>query len=195
MRTNYKCYRIGSPGNKLLLLMLAVTMFAAFGCLAKTGTHQPVDLFSEMHYNQSIRSQEQPRLSPPVGAIPITYEDTHGQFVKLTLEQYAELENPLQSGSDPSIGETLFTTNCVFCHGINGMGDGPVSAKLVNYGGIPAANLTGPATVRRSDGEIFGLISQGGALRTQFGMPRYEAFLSSDDRWALVKYIRLLQAK
>lgn len=179
------------PAKRIsLLLLLTVGIFATFGCLAKTGTHQPVDLFSEMHYNESIRSQEAPRLSAPAGAIPTT-----GKSVTLTLEQYAELQNPLQSSSEPTNGETLFTTNCVFCHGVNGTGDGPVSAKLINYGGIPAADLTGPATVRRSDGELFGLISQGGALQTQFGMPRYEAFLNSEDRWILVNHIRSLQGK
>ena len=173
-----------------VILGLALLALVLTGCRAKTGTYAPVDLFAEMHYNQSVRSQEPPRLAPPLGAVP-----TSGREVELTREEYLALENPVARDLNPQRGAELFRTNCSFCHGLQGLGDGPVSDKLVNYGGIPAADLTGPATTRRTDGDIFSLISQGGALETVFGMPRFRAFLGPTDRWLLVNHIRTLQGQ
>ena len=49
-------------------LLLVVLGTVALAC--STGSY-PVDVFTEMHYQQSYRSQEPPRLMPAEGAVPL----------------------------------------------------------------------------------------------------------------------------
>ena len=84
----------------LLLLAIAVVGVVLAGC---SGGSYPLDIFSEMHYNQSYKSQEPPRLDIPVdGAVPV-----------------------FMPRSDKSGGE-LYAVNCVMCHGQDMKGNGPV---------------------------------------------------------------------
>jgi mono/diheme cytochrome c family protein len=84
-----------------------------------------------------------------------------------------------------SRGRTLFTLNCVMCHGMNGEGNGQVAALLANK----PANLTGIITQSKSDGALFMTITNGVDGR----MPPMVENLTVRDRWDVVNYIRTLK--
>ena len=104
----------------IALLVVALALSTALGCynnntgetnigdairfklpaFPETGSNK-VQIFTEMHYQPSYRSQEGPRLDVPDSAVPIT-----GKEVILTsVEEYEVLANP---GGDPNNGQALF---------------------------------------------------------------------------------------
>ena len=177
----------------------------------ETGSNK-VQIFTEMHYQPSYRSQEGPRLDVPASAVPIT-----GKEVVLTsVDEYAALENP---GGDANNGQALFAINCVVCHGVNLDGQGPV---MVTGPTMVPANLVGEVTLERTDGELYGLISFGGntgfttrvpALANPYDedgdpvdgercvgqgscpMPEFRKLLTESERWDLVAYLRGMQGR
>jgi hypothetical protein len=81
------------------------------------------------------------------------------------------------------------------CHGAQGAGNGPVVQQVKGAGGktfgrFPAAPaLNGALTASRSDGYIYAVIAAGRGL-----MPPYGERVPHLDRWAVVEYVRTLQA-
>ena len=111
------------------LLVAALALLALASAACANGSY-PVDLFYEMHYHQSFGYSEPPRLSPPVGAIPITGVEAPGS------------ENPI-AGQSIQEGSALFAVNCVMCHGPLGKGDGPVLQTMMqDYGYVPLETLS-----------------------------------------------------
>jgi mono/diheme cytochrome c family protein len=95
--------------------------------------------------------------------------------------------NPVPRDSLLARGDTLFHTYCAVCHGGAGAGDGPVNVKL---GGAARSLLTDNARAL-SDGFIYSMIRYG-----KGNMPRYgDKVYRHADRWAIVNYVRTLQAK
>jgi len=89
----------------------------------------------------------------------------------------------------PSIlleGAKLYSTNCVSCHGKNGLGDGAPGITFT----IKPANFRDKAVTDQKDGAIFWKISEGRGL-----MPAYKDILSDEKRWQLVAYIRQLSTQ
>lgn len=81
-------------------------------------------------------------------------------------------------------GKKLFLFNCQGCHGVDGIGNAPVTKY-----GIGAPTIAN-ATVRDkyTDGEIFNIITNG--FNT---MPAHASHVDYDDRWKLIRYLRELQ--
>ena len=168
-----------------MLVAVAVGLVIA-GC--SKGTYE-VEIFPEMHYHQSVKKQEPPRLDPPEGAVPVT-----GREVALDFQTAGVTSNPMPRTQEVlEHAAELFRVNCSMCHGPQGRGDGPV-APFLAAGGVSPANLP-TATEDRSDGEIFWLMSNGGT-RGQAGlpviMPTFRLLLDEEDRWSLVQYVRFL---
>ena len=161
----------------LFMLLSAV----AAGCA--NGTY-PLDIFYEMHYQQSYSSHEPPRLSIPAGAVPITGRDI------------LAVENPIP-GQRVEEGARLFAANCVFCHGQKGKGDGPVLRTMRERFNYPQSNpggdyiitpdLTDDFVKNQADVGLFGWITNGVTV-----MPPFDKLLSVEERWMLVNYIRTL---
>lgn len=183
------------PSKSLLGAALLLFAVVAAGCLAKSGTYAPIDWAAEMHYSQSYRVQESPRLTSPIGAVPFKFaSDTR----ELTREpaigpgDYTDLVNPIirtpVMNAPGSAGAELFRVNCSMCHGAEGLGDGRVSAFLLAYGYISAPNLTLDGTRAKTDGDLYGILTNGINV-----MPTFQNLLSPRDRWLLVDYIRQLQ--
>ena len=171
----------------------------------ETGSNK-VQIFTEMHYQPSYRSQEGPRIDPPASAVPIT-----GKEVLLkSVEEYQALESP---GGDARNGQALYALNCLVCHGENMDGQGKVMTFSPNM--APANLMTSP-TADRSDGEIYGIISFGG--NTGFSvrvpklddptydqdrcvgqaacpMPEFRKLLTAQERWDVVAYLREQQGR
>jgi mono/diheme cytochrome c family protein len=89
------------------------------------------------------------------------------------------------AGSSSLIAEakTLYTANCVPCHGDKGRGDGPAAPGL----NTKPADHTSEAVQKQSDGAIFWKLSEGRAP-----MPPYKNVFTDQQRWELVAYIRTL---
>jgi mono/diheme cytochrome c family protein len=91
-------------------------------------------------------------------------------------------------------GKRLMQVTCAPCHGVDGIGGGPVThndpAKDIRRFPLPAPLLSGPGAVTavRSDGYLYATIRNGGAL-----MPGYGISLTDHERWSIVSYIRTLE--
>ena len=171
----------------------------------ETGSNK-VQVFTEMHYQPSYRSQEGPRIDAPGDAVPITGREV----LQTSVEEYQALPNP---GGDAANGAALFAINCVVCHGDDMGGQGAV----MTYGpNMAPADLKGEATAERSDGEIYGIISFGGNTgftvrvsnlddptydndrcvgQAACPMPEFRKLLTEQERWDVVAYIRQQQGR
>ena len=224
-------------GRTALILMAALLTVASLGCynirtgrvdvggainfklpaFTQTGPHA-VDIFTEMHFQPSYRTQEGPRILPPPDSVPITGKEIEYKSV----EEYQAMEVPSDIASD---GETLsrarrtFEVNCMVCHGTNLRGedgDARILPYLANATGAKPRNLVnvklnsdgeqviGAASDGTTDGEIYAWITYGGqagfasALRdrpTTSWMPQFGRLLSEEERWELVMLIRAEQAR
>ncbi|MBB3205132.1 mono/diheme cytochrome c family protein [Rhodopirellula rubra] len=91
-------------------------------------------------------------------------------------------------------GQQQFNIYCSVCHGMNGRGNGLVNQRAQR---ILATTWTPPSNLHDAtlyqdvypDGKLFGTISNG--VRK---MPGYAAQIRAKDRWAIVSYVRALQA-
>ncbi len=181
--------------KSLLLLTAAVVIASVAGACSpgdpfrSTGSY-PIDVFQEMHYNQSQKSQEPPRFLPPEDSYPV-----EGGYIPVAeIENIAELPNPL--AGDPLAmqrGALLFKQNCSMCHGLTADGDGYVGGLLSDYNvtrppafgdgdGVVVIRDTGTTEV--TPGEAFDSISGGVGF-----MPAFEPLLTEEDRWTLVTLI------
>ncbi|MSQ13767.1 MAG: c-type cytochrome [Dehalococcoidia bacterium] len=171
------------------LLLMAMALLAT-GCRRLTGSFPgtgsyPADVFTEMHYQQSFRSQESPRLDS-AGAVPVT-----GGELAYTTEGYATLTNPVtKTPQSLARGAELYRVNCSQCHGLQAKGDGKVGDALVANQYTRPPNLTAKMTADKPDGQIFGIVSEG-----LFVMPKFKLLLSSEDRWLIIQHVRQLQGR
>ena len=95
-------------------------------------------------------------------------------------------------------GQQEFEIFCTPCHGYNGKGDGTVNqyveqlqaAADPNAGTwVQPTDLTGPAVKFLPDGMIYNVITNGIAV-----MASYKDQIPTTDRWAIVAYVRALEA-
>ena len=172
-----------------LLPLLGIAVLAV-GCgepgdgpWRSTGSY-PLDVFQEMHYNQTFRAQEPPRIPPPPDSVPITGKEMPLPELKVDAQG---LQNPEQS--DPAALEraaVLYHINCAMCHGNSSLGDGPTGLLLAEYGAPQPPAFTSDRVTALSSGETFWSLTNG------FGfMPAFRNLLNSQDRWLLVHLIDL----
>ena len=129
----------------------------------------------------------------PAGAVPITggeadwrIGDPHTLsygFDTLVAKKLVRPAN-LVRRPDSRGGEELYLTYCAVCHGFQGAGDGPVREIL------PLSLLTAQAR-GYNDGYIYSMIRYGRGRMPQYG----DKIVRPDERWAVVDYVRSLQAK
>ena len=167
-----------------------------------------VEIFTEMHYQPSYRSQEGPRLLPPAEAVPVTARELSYTRV----EQYADFESltmpaRLDGSYQRTDAQALFDVNCSVCHGSTLRGDqeedealkAPILALGYMGRGPFPADLTSEVTQGASDGALFAFISGGGrqglaainrGIASGSPMPQFGRLLTADERWTLVKFLR-----
>ena len=237
LRSNRQNRACGLGARILLMLVATLLVLASLGCynirtgrvdvggsinfklpaFTQTGPHA-VDIFTEMHFQPSYRTQEGPRILPPPDSVPITGREIEYKSV----EEYQALEVPSSIASDAAAlgrARDTYDANCLVCHGSNLRGedgDARILPYLANATGAKPRNLVnvklnsegeqiiGAASDGTTDGEIYAWIAYGGqagfasALRdrpTSSWMPQFINLLSEEERWELVALIRAEQAR
>jgi copper transport protein len=95
--------------------------------------------------------------------------------------------NPIAPNAESiAIGQQLYQDNCLSCHGVTGLGDGPVGRTL-NPRPADLTQHTLPGV--HPDGRLYEWITNGmpGTV-----MPAFDERLGDEERWHLVNYIRTL---
>ena len=174
--------------------LVAVTAFLlsfSMGCWEQWSD----DWFPQMKRQKAVQAFEIIELeglpmnfSPPEGTLPVS-----GGEVRLDDSDDASanaLQNP-QARSLESLdnGRLHFERYCSTCHGMGGMGDGPVSMMGELRGPLLGVlPIAGPASIVkvRSDGHLYTTIRNG-----RRRMPGYDRIPSSD-RWDIVNYVRYI---
>lgn len=168
----------------LLGIAAAAGLFAS-ACAVQKSNEYPVELFSEMHYAQSYRYQEPPRLDPVDGAVVF---DTAGGP-----DSVLDVPATQQTPYDHDRAEHLFMVNCSVCHGVSGVGNGPAAAHLTSDKSFyatqngapyhPPANLQEARQTLNEDA-VFAIINNGIVV-----MPRFGELMSEEEIWQVVSYI------
>jgi mono/diheme cytochrome c family protein len=141
--------------------------------------------------------QDQPRLNAQKGST--FFKDGHGMQLPVagtvargylptatsTQDAAATLVNPLPRTKEVfATGRRAYANRCEVCHGAIGNGVGSLTAA---YGG-KAANLQAQQFRDYPDGKIYWVLVNG-----KNNMPSHAPYLTVDERWAVVHYVRALQ--
>lgn len=102
---------------------------------------------------------------------------------------YSGLQNPVAADEESiARGAEIYQTNCITCHGDEGMGDGPGSVGL-----DPAPAPVAHTSRMMADDYLFWRISEGGVLAPfNSAMPSWKAALDEETRWDVINYLRVL---
>jgi len=103
-----------------------------------------------------------------------------------TLPPQVQLTEPLLQR-----GQQRYGIYCATCHGYDGYGEGPTHRRAIERqepNWVPPANLHTALVRDREDGHLFNTITNG--IRNMAG---YGPQISTEDRWAIVAYMRALQ--
>ena len=180
---------LGSKTAVGLVSLLGLALVAA-GCgqpgqspWRSTGSY-PIDIFQEMHYNQTYKAQEPPRLAPPADSVPITGKEL--PLPELQADA-ASLENPLTvDAAALEHAGVLYHINCSACHGPLSRGDGYVGGLFGEYGAPQPPSFASERVGALSPGEAFWSVTKG----TGF-MPPFGKLLKPEERWLLVQLLTL----
>ena len=102
--------------------------------------------------------------------------------------EFAGKINPFNGDSAAAeAGKQIYNANCASCHGLTGMGEGPVAASL-NPAPKPLARES-----ELSDAYLFWRISAGGGMAPfKSAMPSWKSFLKEEQIWQVIAYLRTL---
>ncbi|MEO8845571.1 MAG: c-type cytochrome [Kofleriaceae bacterium] len=155
--------------------MIRTVAIVALGLAAACGN----DLWpASMEQEPAVRPLAEARPAP-IGSIPLG-----GVEVLDDREDDTDLASPYPLDETAAArGAAQFAIHCIACHGVEGRGDGPVSAKFP-----PAPNLRHVSICKRTDGFLYGTLTAGGRA-----MPTMREGTTSHDRWDLVAFVRKLQ--
>ncbi|MAE08387.1 MAG: cytochrome C [Bacteroidetes bacterium] len=184
--------RSSSNANMALKLILITLLINFLSCASdketrgyQYGGDMAKSTAYETYSSSKVYKDGKSALRPVVGTIPremvpYTFENNNKGLKKAGLE----LKNPLEATTENiEQGKELFIIYCINCHGENGDGNGFLftSEKFP----IKPASLIDEKTVNRPDGEIFHVITVGGAA-----MGSHASQIKPVDRWKIILYIR-----
>jgi mono/diheme cytochrome c family protein len=126
-----------------------------------------------------------PRTTVP-GTVPVhvTEPDWGPEWTRGNWAVADRLVNPTDPVEVMAVGDTLYRIFCGLCHGPAGAGDGLVGRRM----GAPS--LLTPQAMGRSDGHIYSVIRYGRGVMFRYG----DKIVEPERRWAVVHYVRRLQA-
>jgi mono/diheme cytochrome c family protein len=173
--------------KKIQALMIAVAIaIGASGCYVKHA--QPYYVYApDMHYGPGLKAQKEGSMRPPVKG---TISRNFRPYELTTMDQAKNHLNPLPASHDVyKKGQQLFNVYCIVCHGKYGEGDGTVTS-LPNW---PRPLFVRPPSLQSDkirdykDGQIYHIITLGQSI-----MPSYAEKLNEEERWSIVRYLRVL---
>jgi len=88
-------------------------------------------------------------------------------------------------------GRQRYNIYCAVCHGLSGDGDGLVARRAIELQQstwVPPTSLHSPPVREQPVGKLFNTVTHG--IRK---MPGYASQITTEDRWAIVMYVRALQ--
>ena len=198
----------------LSLIAIALLVVGVFGFRGDKFSQAPIQVFPDMDDQDKVKPQKpdgffkdgmgsrRPVLgtvpkSADSGVLPIEFgigrsgyyfdgklgdKFGNGMPDELGLESEADSTALLGRGMD------MFGVHCAICHGAAGDGKGVVGRHLANSG-VTVADLHSFPQDSHPDGYIYEVIANGKGL-----MGGYKHNLPVRDRWAIVAYLRALQA-
>ncbi len=178
--------------SRSLFALVALSLTTMVGCWEQWSN----DWFPQMKWQKAVQAYEEVTyanqkqgFTPPDGTVPV---DGGEAPVSNIIDAASDvLVNPRIPNLDSiQNGRVQFERYCSTCHGLQGLGDGPVSVTgEINgpFAGVLA--VAGPTSIARirSDGHIYTTIRYG-----RRRMPNYSR-IQSDDRWDIVNYLRYLE--
>ena len=190
----------------LVFLAVGVAGFATLGLQGKMSRKPPMELFPDMDRQAKLRPMEPNHFFangvssqlPPAGTIarsqPIEtangavyhFEDSPVNTGRVAGTTNFVEANPLAVNLQMiQRGQERFDIYCAPCHGKLGDGNG-ITKKI---GVMPTvANLHDARIVKLTDGEIFNTITYGKGTMGAAG-----PLVATEDRWAVIAYLRALQ--
>jgi len=200
----------------LTLIALAVLVVGVFGFRGDKFSKAPIEVFPDMDHQDKVKAQSANSFfadgmgsrRPVLGTVPKNADSgvmplefgvgragyyfdgkLSGSFGNGMPEELG-LENESDSVGLLARGKDMFNVHCAICHGKSGNGKGVVAAYFAKADPIitvPTLLTTLPAT--HPDGLIYDIITNG-----KGGMGAYKHNIPVRDRWAIVAYLRALQA-
>jgi mono/diheme cytochrome c family protein len=134
------------------------------------------------------RMRDQPKATPLRALLPATPEGTvavaEAPSLVPPLEAAAQRRNPLPDTPETHLaGQVYYGHYCVFCHGEDGRGDGPVGRSYV-----PApTDLTAPSVQTLSDGALYRAMLTGTGHAPVLGY-----VVDPNAPWYIARYVRTL---
>lgn len=176
----------------VLIGMMATLSWAFVGCGA-SGNKPNVEIIQDMMDQPTVKAQKQDdffkdgisSLVPPEHTQAVGNR-TYPYGVDLA-RAIAENKNPISSDmSDATllVGQKMYNTHCMVCHGVKGLGDGGVKPKYP----VAIPSLVSDRVKAMPDAHVFHIITMGQGL-----MGAYASHVPAKYRWQLVNYIRHLQ--
>ncbi|HWN67216.1 MAG TPA: quinol:electron acceptor oxidoreductase subunit ActD [Haliangium sp.] len=190
------------------IIVSSVAALVPFAMVAKaraTHTSEPrVHLLSDMDFQPRASAQNASDIfangrasrMPPAGTVARGDLDADDHFYRgLQDGEWARAFPPDFDVSTRTMerGRQRFGIYCQPCHGAAGDGNGMVHKRTLSLGRnvrgwVQPSNLHQESIIRQPHGQIFNTITHG--IRT---MPAYAPQISTEDRWAIVLYLRALQ--
>lgn len=187
-----------------LILVLVILSWVPLAIIVKarlgTSDKPRIHLIQDMDNQPKFRAQAANPLFadgramrlPPEGALEFEAPDPLSPVESGKVgEDWVEV-NPLKVDLELlQRGRRRFDIYCAPCHGYSGYGDGMVARRalaLAEGTWVPPASFHSKTLREKTDGELFHTFSFGVKQ-----MPAYGPQIPTDDRWAIVAYLRALQ--
>ena len=176
-------------------LVVALALIALDGVLTPDHRVRNLEFFTEMVYSEAQESFSASALLPGgltqqhlVDGVVIREREhfPYGSTPEEAERAGAELESPFAdaTAADLERGREVYGVFCIVCHDARGEGRGSV----VQRGMLPPPSMHADRALAMRDGMMFHVLTRG-----QGNMASYEAQISADDRWRVVRWVREIQ--
>lgn len=195
-------------------LAVILLVVGIFGFRGDKFSQTPIRIFPDMDEQDKIKAQKPSMFfedglgsrKPIAGTVPYAGDNgvftvdfsagRHGYYSKGTLDGTYGNGMPTELGLEDEAdsvallgrGKEMYGVHCAICHGDSGDGKGVV-AKYLTDANVAVASIHNFPQSSHPDGYIFEVISNG-----KGNMGGYKHNLPVRDRWAIVAYLRTLQA-
>lgn len=190
--------------RRRLITTTTPLIFAAIGALAgcrgQTSEDSPIvpirNMYQQPKYSMQQESEyfdDHRNMRPPVDGVISREEEIDPKIAHgVTDTGYVMVVPPevvtRAGGMDAMLarGKERYNIYCTPCHGLTGAGDGIVIKR--NAGMVPPPTYHQDRLRHMPDGQVYATIEYG--VRN---MPPYGPQIPTQDRWAIVEYVRALQ--